>query len=866
MLSENSDLTGASYVDITARPTQTTTFTLTETDGLKTVYGRLLKSDTTTVDLSATITLDTTAPSAASTFTLEQLTGSLANRIKLTWLNPSNSDLDTAVIVFKTTGAPTSVTDGTEIYNASAAPGASGTYTHLGLTYYTTYYYAVFMKDLAGNYSAAKTGYLKLMPPGPYFAIAVDSTNKVAGAAFNITITAKDGTGATLTTYSDSVELSAVYISPSSGVTALTTVTTGVFTAGIAACSARYDDAGTIQVKAVSDSASTMTGTSAEIRFRPASFSVTVPSAVQSAGDAFTATVTAKNYLGTVTPNYRGAVNITMAYVEPATGTKSLTGTLTLAAANFTSGVASISDLKYLDAGSIKLTAKDITYVTGVTIQGTSSDIVFRPSKFSLVVSSPPSSRTKFYTGEKFTFTLTAQTSAGLTTPNYRGTVNVSGSSSSIFGLASHTFTATDAGAHTFFDIYIMVEGSAYTITAADSAYSALTATSSAIGAISATVEVQSTSVPVGPTEITVVIKDSTGQVVTTDNSTSIMITVVESTPNNTIISTARTTAVRVTAGVAIIPITNSEAESVTITPVSIPNVLRPASGTVSFGVIGSNGLIISYWWEVTTPITQTITSTQYTQPALTSIYGSYSSYNPSSASTYDTSVSMSYTAGQQMYAPGGYTTATGYNVPTGYVVPTGYTAPTTAYTASTTGYTAPRINYTMPATTMQAPSTSFSSLGMPSNYAASKANYNMPTAYNMPATATGYPLTAAGRAGAFRPPEAGKEGQQQMPQTQQQQGLEQLQADIRDYGFASGYRFEQGQKPPQGFSPFGPPPPGEGQDVGYGVRDMGKPMLWVMGMAVIMKALACLMKIKRHRKKRRRKKRRKGERQSKDG
>ncbi|PIV39518.1 MAG: hypothetical protein COS29_02160, partial [Candidatus Omnitrophica bacterium CG02_land_8_20_14_3_00__42_8] len=229
MLSENSDLTGASYVDITARPTQTTTFTLTETDGLKTVYGRLLKSDTTTVDLSATITLDTTAPSAASTFTLEQLTGSLANRIKLTWLNPSNSDLDTAVIVFKTTGAPTSVTDGTEIYNASAAPGASGTYTHLGLTYYTTYYYAVFMKDLAGNYSAAKTGYLKLMPPGPYFAIAVDSTNKVAGAAFNITITAKDGTGATLTTYSDSVELSAVYISPSSGVTALTTVTTGVF-------------------------------------------------------------------------------------------------------------------------------------------------------------------------------------------------------------------------------------------------------------------------------------------------------------------------------------------------------------------------------------------------------------------------------------------------------------------------------------------------------------------------------------------------------------------------------------------------------------------------------------------------------------
>ena len=88
-------------------------------------------------------------PGAASTFSAVCVD---SGAIKLTWVNPTDSDYFGMQIVWKTNGFPTSISDGdtTLVQNKNE-------YIHTGLADGTMYYYTIFAKDTSGNYSSGIT-------------------------------------------------------------------------------------------------------------------------------------------------------------------------------------------------------------------------------------------------------------------------------------------------------------------------------------------------------------------------------------------------------------------------------------------------------------------------------------------------------------------------------------------------------------------------------------------------------------------------------------------------------------------------------------------------------------------------------------
>ncbi|MCD6360087.1 MAG: hypothetical protein J7M38_04420, partial [Armatimonadetes bacterium] len=72
----------------------------------------------------------------------------------LRWTNPPDDDLAQVIVRRKTDGYPSDHTHGDLIYqDTSPTPGASVEYVDTGLTNGTTYYYAVFSRDNAGNWN-----------------------------------------------------------------------------------------------------------------------------------------------------------------------------------------------------------------------------------------------------------------------------------------------------------------------------------------------------------------------------------------------------------------------------------------------------------------------------------------------------------------------------------------------------------------------------------------------------------------------------------------------------------------------------------------------------------------------------------------
>lgn len=74
--------------------------------------------------------------------------------VQLSWTNPSDPDFTGTVIRCKTTGYPTSATDGTLVCNRSGTPGSSDAFTHTGVANGVTYYYSAFAYDSVPNYSS----------------------------------------------------------------------------------------------------------------------------------------------------------------------------------------------------------------------------------------------------------------------------------------------------------------------------------------------------------------------------------------------------------------------------------------------------------------------------------------------------------------------------------------------------------------------------------------------------------------------------------------------------------------------------------------------------------------------------------------
>ncbi|MFQ3548893.1 MAG: hypothetical protein SNJ70_04005 [Armatimonadota bacterium] len=98
--------------------------------------------------------------------------------VLLSWQNSSSLDYKGTMIRYKTTGYPTSVTDGTLVVNMEGARNQTQTFAHTNLVNGQTYYYSAFSYDYSNNYSGRVTAYdtpqasttkiaqIKFMPDG----------------------------------------------------------------------------------------------------------------------------------------------------------------------------------------------------------------------------------------------------------------------------------------------------------------------------------------------------------------------------------------------------------------------------------------------------------------------------------------------------------------------------------------------------------------------------------------------------------------------------------------------------------------------------------------------------------------------------
>jgi hypothetical protein len=186
-------------------------------------------------------------------------------------------------------------------------------------------------------------------------------------------------------------------------------------------------------------------------------FQITGPSSV-TAGTPGTYTISVFNPDGSADTGYSGTVHITSSdpkAVLPADFT--ITGdTATFSATLKT-------------AGAQSLTATD-TVTSGIS--GGDASITITPAAAAQIVLTAPSSVTS---GKKFSVTVTIEDAFGNIVTGYVGTIHFSSSDSTATLPANYTFTASDAGVHTFTNAFIFKKRGTQTLTATDTQNGALT-------------------------------------------------------------------------------------------------------------------------------------------------------------------------------------------------------------------------------------------------------------------------------------------------------------------------------------------------------------------------------------------------------
>gem|GEM_PF-918063 len=293
-----------------------------------------------------------------------------------------------------------------------------------------------------------------------HFTVTAPST-ATAGAAFNITVTALDGSNNVATGYSGTVHFTSTDVSASLPANATLTNGAGTF-------SATLSTAGSRTITATDTVNTTITGASSSILVVAGTathLTVTGPAAA-TAGAAVSITVTALDTFNNVATGYRGTVRFTKS--EPI-----LLGTVP---GNYTfqvsdNGVHTFSNGVTFDAsGTQTVTATDT--VTS-TITGTSNTITVSAGAAGRLQVTAPSTASP---GTAFNVTVTALDAFNNVATSYTGTVRFT-SSDVAATLPSNSTLNSGAGT---FPVTLKFAGS-QTITATDTVTSSITGTSSAV-------------------------------------------------------------------------------------------------------------------------------------------------------------------------------------------------------------------------------------------------------------------------------------------------------------------------------------------------------------------------------------------------
>jgi N,N-dimethylformamidase beta subunit-like protein len=291
--------------------------------------------------------------------------------------------------------------------------------------------------------------------------VLATAATPTAGASFTFTVSAQDQFGNVDTAYAGRVHFTSS--DSSSGVVLPADAT---LTNGLGSFNATLTKAGAQTITATDTTTSSIAGTmTANVRAAPASRLVLSSSAAPTAGTSFGFTVRAQDQFGNVDLAYAGRVHFT--------SSDSSSGVVLPADATLSNGQGSFN-ATLTKAGAQTITGTD---TASATVTGAVSVSVKPAAAAAMSIAAPASTKMN----QSFNFTVTLRDRFGNVATGYTGTVRFSTTDiSPLVNLpANYTFTAGDAGVHTF--SATLQTPPSQTITASDIANEALTATSTSI-------------------------------------------------------------------------------------------------------------------------------------------------------------------------------------------------------------------------------------------------------------------------------------------------------------------------------------------------------------------------------------------------
>jgi hypothetical protein len=309
------------------------------------------------------------------------------------------------------------------------------------------------------------TGVFAGTAPPPYLTVTGFPSPTVAGAAHTFTVTAYRGSGIVNPTYFGTIHFSSSDPGVMSGVQLPADYTFTAADNGTHTFAAYLVTAGIQSITATDTTNGNLTGTQAGIQVTPAPARTLIVSAFPTtitAGDSVTITVTATDAYGNVATSYGGTVHFTSSDAQailPDDATLT-DGTGTFSATLYTAGIQAI-------------TATD---TVNSSLTGTALVTVNPAAARTLVVAGYPSPTR---VGEFHDFTVRALDPYGNVATGYTGTVTFSSDDDSANLPDNYTFTADDAGVHTFSAAFNQV--GTFSLTATDKADPSITGTQSDI-------------------------------------------------------------------------------------------------------------------------------------------------------------------------------------------------------------------------------------------------------------------------------------------------------------------------------------------------------------------------------------------------